>query len=79
MFGMGKEKKGGGADWEFDLEKTINHPAEFKKIKEQLESSSQELKNSMRQGEDAESYKKSQKLLGAFVAAKKVVERASRK
>lgn len=79
MFGMGEQKKAKLPAWEFDLEKDLKNPSEFRKTVDQINDQTQKLKNMMRQGLDNRNYDQSQKLLAAFIAAKKVCERITRR
>jgi hypothetical protein len=79
MFSKGIDKSKKKQD-DFDLEKELkSNPATMKATRQQIETRIQTLKNSLRAGEDRESFDKSQVLLHGYMAAQKVVNRMNAK
>ncbi len=81
MFGMEKKPKKKGAldDWEFDLEKQLENPTEFRKVKGQVEERVQKLKTVLREGGTKQAFDDAQTLLHGYLALQKVLQRFSKK
>ncbi len=79
MFDMtGQGKKAPMALFEFDLETELKDPGKLKAMKEQVEERIQQLKTLLRQGDDKETFDKTQTLLHGYLALQKVFARVGR-
>lgn len=80
MFDMtGGGKKAAVETFEFDLEAELKDPGKLKATKEQVEERIQQLKTMLRQGDDKETFDKTQTLLHGYLALQKVFARVGRK
>lgn len=78
MFGLEKEKEK-PERFQFDLEKELKEkPQEKKKVLEQIEAQTNQLKTTLREGTASENFDKCGVLLQAYAALKRVVERTTR-
>ena len=80
MFGLEKEKeKDKPQRFEFDLEKDLKgKPQEKKRVLEQIDAQTNQLKTTLREGTASENFDKCGVLLQAYAALKRVVERTTR-
>jgi uncharacterized protein YegL len=77
MYGL--EKKG-RALFEFDLEKDLKaHPSKAKDLLKKVESTIQEIKNTLRQGAASEDFDKLGILLHGYAALQKVLTKVANK
>ncbi|MCB1115796.1 MAG: DUF5398 family protein [Chlamydiia bacterium] len=81
MFGLEKEKdKKGPQRFEFDLEKELKtSDKEAKKVLDQIEAQTNQLKATLREGTASENFDKCGVLLQAYAALKRVVNRTTKK
>ncbi|MBF5059366.1 DUF5398 family protein [Candidatus Neptunochlamydia vexilliferae] len=77
MFGLEKDDK--PPRFEFDLEKDLKSSKEKKKVLDQIDAQTNQLKTTLREGAASENFDKCGVLLQAYGALKRVVERTTRK
>lgn len=80
MFGLEDRKKGKRPPEEvYDLELEIADPVKCKKLKQQIEKRIQELKQTLRAGEQKEAFEQYGVLLHGYAALHRLITRLSRK
>ena len=75
MFGLERDTE--QVDFSYDLENDLKDPTKGKKIKEETESIINEIKTTLRKGEDKELYDKLGTVLHGYISLKKVIERCT--
>lgn len=82
MFGLEDRKKGKGKrppEEIYDLEVDIANPTKCKELKERVEQRIQDLKQTLRSGEQKEEFEQYGVLLHAYAALHRLITRLSRK
>ena len=77
MFNKGKDMPE-TPEWSFDMENDLKDPAALRGSQEAVAGHIQSLKQLLRQGEDKQTFERTQTVLDGFLAVQKVINRINR-